>query len=102
MLASAKPDSENTPRAAASRLARVACARPAPRPPTVAVLMPAPARAHSVTKTQAGKAGLRRAKRHCSRCDSSQASMLPHMPLYRLREAADLLGVSVDTVRRWA
>jgi len=28
--------------------------------------------------------------------------MLPHMPLYRLREAADLLGVSVDTVRRWA
>jgi molybdopterin-binding protein len=23
------------------------------------------------------------------------------MPLYRLREAADLLGVSVDTVRRW-
>lgn len=24
------------------------------------------------------------------------------MPLYRLREAADLLGVSVDTVRRWA
>jgi molybdopterin-binding protein len=28
--------------------------------------------------------------------------MLPHMPLYRVREAADLLGVSVDTVRRWA
>lgn len=24
------------------------------------------------------------------------------MPLYRLREAADLLGVSADTVRRWA
>jgi molybdopterin-binding protein len=24
------------------------------------------------------------------------------MPLYRLREAADLLGISVDTVRRWA
>lgn len=24
------------------------------------------------------------------------------MPLYRLREAADLLGVSDDTVRRWA
>jgi molybdopterin-binding protein len=24
------------------------------------------------------------------------------MPLYRVREAADLLGVSVDTVRRWA
>jgi molybdopterin-binding protein len=24
------------------------------------------------------------------------------MPRYRLREAADLLGVSVDTVRRWA
>ena len=24
------------------------------------------------------------------------------MPTYRLREAADLLGVSVDTVRRWA
>jgi molybdopterin-binding protein len=24
------------------------------------------------------------------------------MPLYRLREAAELLGVSVDTVRRWA
>ena len=24
------------------------------------------------------------------------------MPLYTLREAADLLGVSVDTVRRWA
>jgi molybdopterin-binding protein len=28
--------------------------------------------------------------------------MLPQMPLYRLREAANLLGVSVDTVRRWA
>lgn len=28
--------------------------------------------------------------------------MLPQMPLYRLREAADLLGVSADTVRRWA
>ena len=28
--------------------------------------------------------------------------MLPHMPLYPLREAADLLGVSVDSVRRWA
>ena len=28
--------------------------------------------------------------------------MLPHMPLYRLREAADLLDVSVDTLRRWA
>ena len=24
------------------------------------------------------------------------------MPLYRLKEAADLLGVSVDTTRRWA
>lgn len=24
------------------------------------------------------------------------------MPLYRVREAADLLGVSADTVRRWA
>lgn len=24
------------------------------------------------------------------------------MPLYRLKEAADLLGVSVDTIRRWA
>jgi len=24
------------------------------------------------------------------------------VPLYRLREAADLLGVSADTVRRWA
>jgi len=28
--------------------------------------------------------------------------IVPHMPLYRVREAADLLGVSVDTVRRWA
>jgi molybdopterin-binding protein len=28
--------------------------------------------------------------------------MLPQMPLYRLREAADLLGVSPDTLRRWA
>ena len=28
--------------------------------------------------------------------------MLVHMPSYTLREAADLLGVSVDTARRWA
>lgn len=27
---------------------------------------------------------------------------MPHMPSYSLREAADLLGVSVDTARRWA
>ena len=27
---------------------------------------------------------------------------MPHMPMYRLREAAALLGVSDDTVRRWA
>ena len=27
---------------------------------------------------------------------------MPHMPTYRLREAAALLGVSDDTVRRWA
>jgi len=27
---------------------------------------------------------------------------VPHMPMYRLREAAALLGVSDDTVRRWA
>lgn len=33
---------------------------------------------------------------------SSGASNLPHMPMYRLREAAALLGVSDDTVRRWA
>lgn len=26
---------------------------------------------------------------------------LSHMPLYLLREAADVLGVSTDTVRRW-
>jgi molybdopterin-binding protein len=30
------------------------------------------------------------------------ARIVPHMPTYRLREAADLLGVSDDTVRRWA
>lgn len=28
-------------------------------------------------------------------------SMLPHMPTYRISQAADLLGVSDDTVRRW-
>jgi molybdopterin-binding protein len=28
--------------------------------------------------------------------------MVPHMPKYALREAAELLGVSVDSVRRWA
>jgi molybdopterin-binding protein len=27
---------------------------------------------------------------------------LLHVPTYTLREAADLLGVSVDTIRRWA
>src|SRR3954447_12874782 len=48
MFASANPEPENTSRAAARRLARVACARPAPRPPTVAAVMGAPARGHSV------------------------------------------------------
>lgn len=27
--------------------------------------------------------------------------MLPHVPMIRVREAAELLGVSDDTVRRW-
>jgi molybdopterin-binding protein len=33
---------------------------------------------------------------------SCHASIVSHMPAYRLREAAELLGISDDTLRRWA
>src|SRR3954453_9863221 len=101
MLASAKPDSAKTSRAAASKVARRAWARPPPRVEVDVVTVPTLPRFRRYDgKDRSRSPALNLSGKRVASARRPRATVT-HMPLYSLREASELLGVSTDTVRRW-
>src|SRR3954454_13422552 len=108
MFASANPAWAKTSRAASSSVAGVAGARPPVR--LGADWVGGTAQLCHVRANLASPVGGRKPRGAVAALSpldvmasaAEPSARLLFMPTYTLREAADLLGVSVDTARRWA